>query len=127
MKAITTYYHAPCHIVAKDSDGNKHTFDTFTCASGDPETQHREAARDLRDSMGWTGEIASGEQRPGVWVHVFLRADPRIEGLKAALAPFAALKHEHHDCLPDEHPIFGINGKNITAGDLFRAVDALNL
>lgn len=42
-----------------------------------------------------------------------------------ALRPFAALLAEHHDDLPDDRPIFGINDAVITAGDLRRARAAI--
>lgn len=45
--------------------------------------------------------------------------------LLEALRHFAALLAEHHDDLPDDRPIFGINDAVITAGDLRRARAAI--
>lgn len=42
-----------------------------------------------------------------------------------ALKPFANLLKDHHDHLPDDQPIYGINDSTITVGDLRRAVDAI--
>lgn len=57
------------------------------------------------------------------------KADARLIAaapeLIEALRPFSALLAEHHDDLPDNRPIFGINGAVITAGDLRRARAAI--
>lgn len=45
--------------------------------------------------------------------------------LLEALRPFAALLAEHHDALPNDRPVFGINDAVITAGDLRRASAAI--
>jgi hypothetical protein len=46
-----------------------------------------------------------------------------IKDLKEALKPFAALLAEHHERMPNEQPLFGINDALITVGDVRRAVE----
>lgn len=50
-----------------------------------------------------------------------------VEQLAAALRPFAVLLQAHHEELPNERQVFGINGRNITVGDLRRAAAALDV
>jgi hypothetical protein len=38
--------------------------------------------------------------------------------VKEASKPFAALLQDHHDDKADDEPLFGVNGKYITYGDL---------
>lgn len=45
--------------------------------------------------------------------------------LRAALKPFSALLASHHARKPDAHEVFGIDGNNITAGDIRAARAAL--
>jgi hypothetical protein len=47
------------------------------------------------------------------------------ERLAEALRPFTTLLQAHHANLPDDRLVFGINGAEITAGDLRRAVEAI--
>ena len=49
----------------------------------------------------------------------------RVAELAGALAPFAALLHDHHDRLPNDRIIYAINSSNITAGDLRAARKAV--
>lgn len=46
--------------------------------------------------------------------------------LLEALRPFAALLAEHHERMPDDQPIFGINSATFTVGDMRRARAAIN-
>lgn len=45
--------------------------------------------------------------------------------LLEALRPFAALLAEHHERLPDNQPIFGINNNKFTVGEMRAAVAAI--
>lgn len=46
--------------------------------------------------------------------------------VKDASKPFAALLQDHHDDKSDDEPLFGVNGKYITYGDLRELNRALN-
>ena len=79
----------------------------------------------------WQGKLVDADDKP-----VFLmpdvhyqvtvtpavgRALPHLPDLMEALKPLAALCQPHQDDLPDESPLFAINHKVITAGDVRRA------
>lgn len=63
------------------------------------------------------------------WRHDFedavMRSDEalsiRLRATAAALHPFAALLKPHHAELPDDRPVFGIDGAVFTVGDLRNA------
>jgi len=68
MKAILTKYLNPTNtrgarIRASDSDGNAVTIGYPHELSG--EDVHRKAAEDLRDKMGWKGELVGGAIKGG--------------------------------------------------------------
>lgn len=76
MQAIITEFRGftntlPSRIVAKTGNGqNKRVF-SLTHAVGTEEQNHMDAAKMLRDEMGWTGEMVQGSTKWG-YVFVFL-------------------------------------------------------
>lgn len=74
MKAITTKFAGPTdrrgsRIIASDGDGNRLTMSYHHEWNGD-ENHHR-AALAPQNKLGWSGKLISGQQKPGVHVHVF--------------------------------------------------------
>lgn len=47
--------------------------------------------------------------------------DEELAKVREALRPFGVLLQKFHDRKSDDDPIFGLNGNNITVGDLRRA------
>ena len=71
MKAITTKYSAPAHISV--TDGDKRIRLPYPHeVSGGIEGRHQWAACEFARRQGWKGELASGMQKDGMWVHVFI-------------------------------------------------------
>lgn len=58
---------------------------------------------------------------------LIVRAVNSYDAMRAALRPFAALLSAHHADMPDNRPVFGINGALFTVGDLHAARAALAL
>ena len=72
-KAITTKYlqptgTKPARVKASDMDGNSVIL-SFVSLDGQ---HHYETAKALCRKMGWTTRLVSGQQKPGVYVHVLL-------------------------------------------------------
>lgn len=57
---------------------------------------------------------------------LIIDAADEIERLRDALEPFARLYCDHHHHLPDNQPIFGIQGYNILVGDMRKAHALIN-
>lgn len=70
MKAITTKYSAPAHISVTDGDTRIRL--PYPHEVAGIEGRHQWAACEFARRRGWGGELASGMQKDGVWVHVFI-------------------------------------------------------